>query len=97
MAKKTIPQKFDALFGLTYAIESCDSWTHDNECWGDGGELEKVIQKLSRAWKNLLANDNATLGIDADFTRPGVEALLGKLEQSIADEESIDTAFNWRP
>ena len=56
-----------------------------------------MIQKLSRAWKNLLANDNATLGIDADFTRPGVEALLGKLEQSIADEESIDTAFNWGP
>jgi hypothetical protein len=97
MAKKSPPQKFDALFGLTYAIHYQDSWLHDNECWGNGGELEKVIKKLGRAWKKLLAYDDATLGIDSQFSRPGVEALLEKFEGSIEDEESVDVAFDWRP
>lgn len=35
--KKTLPERFDALFGLTIAINRSDCWLHDNELWGPQG------------------------------------------------------------
>ena len=43
MKRKTIPDRFDSMFGLMYGLLHYESWIHDNECWGEGGELEKVI------------------------------------------------------
>jgi hypothetical protein len=60
-----------ALFALTYALKSWDYWIHDNEYWGEGGELEGALLQLATAWEKLLDNDDAKLGIDTEFTRPG--------------------------
>lgn len=35
-----------------------------------------MVRKLAAAWKTLLKKSNAELGIDEEFTRPGLEALL---------------------
>ena len=53
---------------------------HDNECWEPGQELEKAIKALAKAWRDMLRRSDAELGIDAEYTRPGIEALLGQLQ-----------------
>ena len=41
------------------------------------------MQKLGAAWSDLLAHTDAELGIDSEYTRPGVEALLDVFAESI--------------
>jgi hypothetical protein len=77
---KTLPERFDTLFMLTYAIKEYDFWMNDNECWESGAELETAMKVLAKAWRDLLKRSDAELGIDAEFTRPGIEALLEQLE-----------------
>lgn len=81
---KAIPDRFDALFALTYCLNDLDMWMNDNECWEEGGDLAKAVKVLGNAWKNLLKSSDAELGIDAEFTRPGTLALLSKFEDSLA-------------
>lgn len=38
MKKKNFPLRFDALFGLTYALNRYDMWLEDNECHGEDGK-----------------------------------------------------------
>ena len=73
------------LLGFTDSIKEFDTWIHDHEL-GWGGE--KMTASLARMWKNLLAKSDGELGIDAEFTRPGVICLL---EQFRAMVESADT------
>ena len=98
--KKASPaQRFDALFGLTYALNEYDCWMHDNECYEKGGDCEKAVKRLAKAWKDLLPMSDADLGIDAEFTRPGIEALLGKFAAALADIERGDESgykFVWK-
>ena len=54
-----------------------------------------ALNKLGRAWKGLLSQGNEALGIDGEFTRPGVEALLGKLADKVAESE-CECKFVWR-
>ena len=83
LSKKSLPARFDALFALTRGLQAYDFWMHDNECYGEGGELEAAIKALGRAWRNLLKKSDEELGIDKEFTRPGVEALLSRLERDL--------------
>ena len=47
------------------------------QLWEPGGELEKAIKSLATAWRNLFTkHTNAELGLDVEYTRPGIEALL---------------------
>jgi len=97
LKKKTMPERFDALFALTNGLKSYDFWMHDNECWEPGQELEKAIKTLSKAWRDMLKNSDAQLGIDGEFTRPGIEALLGQLEDDFEScEPTADFPFKWR-
>lgn len=57
-------KRFDALFGLTFALKNFDNWIRDNECWGEGEELHTGILKLAEVWKLLLSNTDADLEID---------------------------------
>ena len=66
---------------------------NDNECWSPGGELELSIKTLAKAWKDMLKKNDAELGIDKEFTRPGVEGLLGELEVDFATSEF---PFEWK-
>ena len=83
-------QKFDLLFAYTYNLQRYDVWMHDNE--GDMGDMVKDLAKL---WKKLLAKDNSTLGIDAEYTRPGVLAMLEQFKKQLEDVEYYGYKFNY--
>ncbi|KOO25633.1 hypothetical protein Ctob_003621 [Chrysochromulina tobinii] len=94
---KTLPERFDTLFALTYAIKEYDFWMNDNECWESGAELETAMKVLAKAWRDLLKRSDAELGIDAEFTRPGIEALLEQLEDDFKGcEPTAEFDFKWR-
>jgi hypothetical protein len=96
LKKPTAAGQFDALFGLTHGLKSFDSWMNDNECWEPGCELEKAIKALAKAWKDTLKKGDAELGIDAEFTRPGIESLLQQLEDDFSScEPTQDFKFKW--
>ena len=90
MRQTGLPQRFDSLLALTYHLNHYDEWMHDNDV---SDECGAALRCLAAAWKDLLAHDDAALGIDAEFTRPGTEALV----TAIADTaKSLDYAFPWR-
>ncbi len=97
---KTLPEQFDSLLALTFALDHFDYWLNDNECYERGGALEKGLKSLAKAWKALLANPDTSIGIDPEYTRAGVVALLEGLEKK-ANEEPREEGdgtyqFKWR-
>ena len=97
LKKKTLPQRFDALLALTHGLWAYDHWISDNECYEPGEALETAIKGLAKAWRNLLGNSDGALGIDGDFTRPGIEALLNDLQNKFEESDAAgDFDFNWR-
>ena len=60
---------------------------HDHKC-GWGGH--KPIAKLAKAWKELLVNDDATLGILDDFSRPGIMEDLQQFKKQVEDIEQYE-------
>jgi hypothetical protein len=83
------------MFSLTYALKELDFWMNDNEMYGEGEDLEKVIDLLGKTWKTLLSKSNAELGIDAEYTRPGIESLLSQFAETVDSCECIENEFNW--
>ncbi len=58
--------------------------------------MDKALKSLGKYWSTLLAHTDAELGIDADFTRPGVEALLDKFGEKIDCVSYAECApFKW--
>lgn len=97
LQEPSLPLQWDQLFGLTYALKEYDYWIIDNECGEVGGLLEKAIQVLGEAWRNLLKEDNTTLGIDVEYTRPGIEMLLGMLEKKLSEcKGTEECVFQWK-
>ena len=102
-SKLTKPQKFDRLCMLTYALLQEDTWSRDNECWGDGDEMQSACKKLAASWKKLLGeNAAADLGVDEEFTEPGVHAMLEDFQEMLNDASSdggqgVKYPFKWRP
>ena len=97
LKKNTPAAQFDALLGLTHGLKCYDSWMHDNELWEPGGELEAAIKLLGKAWKDTLKKSDEQLGIDAEFTRPGIEALCQQLEDDFESCEATEEfAFKWK-
>ena len=108
--------RFDALFGLTFALFRYNSWLTDNEAGcaltevdedGDDedgdDELQEALDTLARAWRITLAFPNDRLGVDEEFTRPAIEAMLGDFKErveaasrSYRDEED-ELRFEWEP
>ena len=43
LKKKTVPEQFDYLFALTYALNEYDYWMNDNEEWGKGVQTQSLI------------------------------------------------------
>ena len=63
---------------------------HDNE--GDMGDMVKDLAKL---WKKLLAKDDSTLGIDKEYTRPGILAMVEQFKDKVEDVEYLDFKFKY--
>ena len=87
---KTWSQKLDLLFAYTYNLQEYDVWMHDNE--GDMGDMVKDLAKL---WKKILAKDDATLGIDAEYTRKGILAMLEQFKDKVEDVEYCSFKFKY--
>ena len=87
---KSWSQKFDLLFAYTYNLQEYDVWMHDNE--GDMGDMVKDLAKL---WKKLLAKDDSTLGIDKEYTRPGILAMLEQFKDKLEDVEYLSFKFKY--
>ncbi|KAL7479958.1 hypothetical protein ACHAWX_000144 [Stephanocyclus meneghinianus] len=82
---KSWPKKFDLLLGFTHAIKEFDYWLNDHEV-GWGGEI--MVKKLGQMWRRVLAKSNDDLGIDGEFSRPGVVYLLGDFKEMVEDIET---------
>ena len=100
-AKLAKTAKFDSLVMLTFALLENDTWARDNEAWEDGDEMQSACKKLAAAWKKLLGgNTDEDLGIDEEFTKPGVLAMLEDFETMLAEqgeETGVKYPFKWRP
>ena len=100
-AKLAKTAKFDSLAMLTFALLENDTWARDNEAWEDGDEMQSACKKLAAAWKKLLGgNTDEDLGIDEEFTKPGVLAMLEDFETMLAEqgeETGVKYPFKWRP
>ena len=95
--------RFDALLGFTANLAEYDAWVHDHEV-GWGGH--RFLADLARQWRDVLAQDDATLGCaegdeeeggDGDgeggvstFTRPGVLHLLDEFQATVEAIEQVD-------
>lgn len=73
--KASAADRFDELYALTKSLFETDVWMND---YDDSAGLKKLLTALGGAWKKLLALSDEELVIDAEFTRPGVLALLQK-------------------
>ena len=99
-AKKPKSTQFDELSMLTYAIHYNNMWFNDNEFWEEGDLVQSSCEKLATAWKKLLAHTDEELGIDPEFTRPGIEALLENFDEMLNDDPrglGVKYPFQWRP
>ena len=56
----------------TYALPQDDTWSRDNECWGDGDEMQSACKKLAASWKKLLEENAA-----ADLGGRGIHRARG--------------------
>ena len=82
---KSWSQKFDLLFAYTFTIGRWDSWMWDNE-----GGLNDMVKELARLWKSTLKKSDEDLGIDGEYTRPGVIALLDQFKKDIESPEGYE-------
>ena len=60
-------------------------------------ELDKSVQALGKYWATLLVHTDAELGIDSEFTRPGILALLGKFKEEVESTRAFEDCkpFKW--
>jgi hypothetical protein len=93
MAKKTIPERFDALFALTHGLQQFDFWMNR---WEEADAMGKAINGIAVAWAGLLKCSNTELGIDAEYTRPGINALLGEFGDAVEMLDAVDCQFKWQ-
>mmetsp|Transcript_2723 Transcript_2723/g.5915 ORF Transcript_2723/g.5915 Transcript_2723/m.5915 type:complete len:249 (+) Transcript_2723:1-747(+) len=73
-------QKFDLIFSLTWNLNEFDTWMVDNE---EGEGMNQLVKDLAGAWKRVLRKTDAELGIDSEFTRPGIVCFLNKFKRSV--------------
>ena len=82
---------FDTLLGLTIQLKTHSSWLDDNE-----GLDADLFARFGAAWANILANSDAKLEIDAEYTRPGVIEMLQQLKVMLdAAKDAFDPPMQW--
>lgn len=78
-------EKFDLLLGFTDTLKEHDVWMHDHEV-GWGGE--KMVRQLALSWRLVLRRSDEELGIDPEYTRPGIVALLEQFKDAAESVEA---------
>lgn len=72
-------KKFDILFGYTSAIARYDAWLDGN----DDGQMNDMVNDIFDMWERVMKRSSSDLGIDDEFSRPGVECFLRKFEDNV--------------
>lgn len=80
--------KFNLLFSFTYTIYDYNFWMRDNE-----GDMNNMVLGLAKTWKAMLKRSDYELGIDAQYTRPGVIAMLESFKEEIEASTKIPLQF----
>ena len=88
---KAWPTKFNMLAAWTYQLQRHNFWMRDNE-----GEMYDMVEDLGSLWKKLLKKSDADLGIDAEYTRPGVLALLQDLAAELEKCQDCNMDYEFR-
>jgi hypothetical protein len=89
--------QIDSLFGLTRMLHRYDCWIQDNECWGEGGELDELITLLGTVWKGVLSKTDTVLGIDNEYTRPAIIHQLEEFAELVEQTDCCEKAsFEWK-
>ena len=92
VAKQTPDLAFDTLFAYTFQLYGNDVWTYDNE-----GLDPALFKRFGKAWAKLLAHSDEELGIDSEYTRPGIVELLSQFKQQLDEHEnSFEPRMKWK-
>lgn len=79
--RKQVSEQFDYLFALTYVLMNRIAWAYD---YKDLNEIKRMLNLLANQWSALLSSFcNDDLGIDSEYTRPGVESFLDNFANSL--------------
>lgn len=82
---------FDTLLGFTIQLKTHSTWLEDNELLDT-----ELFTRFGAVWAKLLANEDAKLEIDAEFTRPGVLEMLQQLKAMLdAAKDAFDPPMQW--
>ena len=96
MRRKELTVRLESLLALTIALKEYDFWLSNSKLSGPHGKLEQGITLLGESWKTLLRNSNTALGIDAEFTRPGILALLEQFRSMVQAQPMVRNKFTWK-
>lgn len=82
-------EKFDELFGFSFAIKHQSEWIFEYE---SQRKREKMIGNLAKHWRNLMMRHSPEqLGLDREFSLPALMDFLNKFKQLC---DSIETFGN---
>jgi hypothetical protein len=81
--------KLDMILGFTDAIKENDGWMSCTDSWCD------MTVGLARLWKTLLKKSPDELGIDVEFTLPGIMCLLQDFQDQVETVEKTAMQFQY--
>ena len=93
--QKNLAEQFNMLFAFTNTVHQYNVWLKD---YDDEDALIETITGLAESWKTMLKKTDAQLGIDTEYTRPGVLAFLEKfktLVENADSEDPIEFKYQW--
>mmetsp|Transcript_8293 Transcript_8293/g.14439 ORF Transcript_8293/g.14439 Transcript_8293/m.14439 type:complete len:216 (-) Transcript_8293:186-833(-) len=93
--KRMWSKKLNILFGFTLAIQQYDSWMMELNNHNNGSSrsrMKEMIHEIGNMWNRVLKRSSADLGIDDEFSRPGIECFLHKFQESVGD---MNMAFDF--
>jgi len=93
---RPLPERFNRLLAVTTTCDMYDFWYYRTDM---PDEAAMVIRLLGFAWMDLLMHTDEELGIDSEFTRPGIEALLRDLAKKFAKAAKLglgDFKMRWK-
>lgn len=87
--KRLWSKKFNILFGFTLTIQQYDSWLNINRT-RDRLKVDHMINDIGLMWQRVMKHSSSDLGIDDEFTRPGIEHFLLKFMDSVGSDIELN-------
>lgn len=84
--KRLWSKKLNILLGFTVVLQQYDSWM-DGLYNSDRRRLDGMITEIFTMWSRVMKKSSVDLGIDDEFTRPGIEYFLIKFKDSVGIAE----------